>query len=62
MPLDLSQVAAQIEGLAAKLRADEKERANHLERALQRLRLLQQQGQRPVEQMAAPLRIATATQ
>jgi hypothetical protein len=37
MPLDLSQVAAQIEGLAAKLRADEKERAQRLERALQLL-------------------------
>jgi len=38
MPLDLSQVAAQIEGLAAKLRAEEKQRAERLERAPQLLR------------------------
>jgi len=34
MPLDLSQVAAQIEGLAAKLKSEEKERGERLERAL----------------------------
>jgi len=38
MPLDLSQVAAQIEGLAAKLKAEEKERAERLERAPKLLR------------------------
>ncbi len=37
MPLDLSQVAAQIEGLAAKLRVEEKERGERLERALKLL-------------------------
>ena len=37
MPLDLSQVAAQIEGLAAKLKTEEKERGERLERALQLL-------------------------
>ena len=34
MPLDLAQVAAQIEGLTAKLKAEEKGRAERLERAL----------------------------
>jgi len=34
MPLDLAQVAAQIEGLAAKLKAEEKGRAERLDRAL----------------------------
>ena len=34
MPLDLSQVAAQIEGLAAKAKVEEKERGERLERAL----------------------------
>ncbi|MBE0415845.1 MAG: DNA double-strand break repair nuclease NurA [Dehalococcoidia bacterium] len=38
MPLDLSQVAAQIESLAKKLKADEEERAERLERALRLLR------------------------
>ncbi len=37
MPLDLSQVAAQIEGLAAKLRVEEKERGERLERTLELL-------------------------
>ncbi len=37
MPLDLSQVAAQIEGLAAKLKSEEKERGERLERALELL-------------------------
>jgi len=37
MPLDLSQVAVQIEGLAAKLKAEEKERGERLERALKLL-------------------------
>ena len=37
MPLDLSQIAAQIEGLAARLKAEEKQRGERLERALQLL-------------------------
>lgn len=38
MPLDLAQVAAQIEGLAARLRAEEVSRAERVERALHLLR------------------------
>jgi len=37
MPLDLSQVAAQIEGLAARLKVEEKEKGERLGRALQLL-------------------------
>jgi len=37
MPLDLAQIAARIEGLAAKLKAEEKERTQRLEHALQLL-------------------------
>ncbi|MDY6916689.1 MAG: hypothetical protein SVP26_01895, partial [Chloroflexota bacterium] len=37
MPLDLAQVAAQIEGLAARLRAEEKSRAERITGALRLL-------------------------
>jgi hypothetical protein len=38
MPLDLSQIAAQVENMAAQMKTDEKSRAEHLEYALDTLR------------------------